>query len=129
VKQYEQEDFRWAPRVQKIVIHRLYTTWAAGVVDEDLIDEVGIAFLARCETIWKVTERLCPTCGGEVEGASEGQDAGRRIACNACGWESQWRCYHRAYKGDTMPVQNRQLREALFAKMEKAGSPTEKSRR
>ena len=38
---------RWAPRVQAAMIRRLYEQNAAGIYDDQLVDEVGYAFLAR----------------------------------------------------------------------------------
>lgn len=59
---------RWAARVPKRKIRQLYKTDAKGIVDEELIDEVGYAFLARCEDILMVTGAAagrvrCPGCG------------------------------------------------------------------
>ncbi len=100
MKKYLQEDFRWAARVEKKLIQELYVTWAEGMIDERLIDEVGISFLVRCKTIRKVTKRICPTCDNVVDGAFESADLDRRISCSFCDWESTWRCYHRSYKKD-----------------------------
>ena len=44
-------DVRWASRVNPATIRRLYETDARGIVDEDLIDEVGFALYARCQSI------------------------------------------------------------------------------
>jgi hypothetical protein len=59
---------RWAPRVASAKIHKLYQTDALGIVDEELIDLVGVALFARCQSILTVTEAAagrvaCPRCG------------------------------------------------------------------
>ncbi len=46
---------RWAGRVSRAQILQLYATDAKGIVDEELIDEVGYALLTRCESITAVT--------------------------------------------------------------------------
>lgn len=93
------EAIRWAPKVRQSLVRRLYERDAKGIVDEDLIDKVGYGLLARCETIRRVTRRLCPTCGGPLRGAHDGA-AGRErsIVCESCGWTATWGRYHRSYK-------------------------------
>ena len=44
----------WGPRVSRRSIAKLYHTDAQGIRYPDLIDEVGIALLARCQSILKV---------------------------------------------------------------------------
>ncbi len=90
----------WAPKVSLGMIRRLYEMDARGLVDEALIDKVGYALLDRCESIRRVTHRLCPACGGPLRGAFEPRsDRERPIVCESCGWASIWRVYHRSYKG------------------------------
>jgi hypothetical protein len=69
----------WAPRVSKDRIRQLYETDAQGIYDRALIDEVGYALLARCESFIAAVravagEVACPRCG-------------------ACGWELAWGAY------------------------------------
>jgi len=97
---YETKDFRWAPRLSKNEIYRLYTFEASELLDEELLDEVGIGLYSRCETIKQVTERLCPNCSGAIQGAFAGDDPDRPITCQRCQWVSQWKHYHRSYKSD-----------------------------
>jgi len=89
----------WAPRIKPHKIRRLYELDAKGILDEDLIDEVGYGLLFRCETIHRVTHRLCPDCGGELEGAWESASRYRKIRCKSCGWQATWISYHTSYKG------------------------------
>jgi len=100
VKLYETNDFQWARRLSKNDIYRLYQSEASGLLDEELLEEVGIGFYARCETIRQVTQRLCPDCSEVIQGAFEGSDPDRQIVCQHCQWSSKWKYYHRSYKND-----------------------------
>ena len=97
---YETKDFKWAPRLSKNDIYRLYKSEASGLLDEELLDEVGIGFYSRCETIRQVTERLCPSCSEVIQGAFDGNEPDRQISCQQCQWISKWKYYHRSYKND-----------------------------
>ena len=91
---------QWAPRVRMALIKSLYEADAAGLADDDLVNEVGHALLMRCESIYRVTERRCPDCGEVLEGAHDVGSRDRTISCPGCGWISTWRAYHRSYKGN-----------------------------
>lgn len=105
---------QWAPRVAKEKIQRLYTSDANGLVDEDLIDEVGWALWSRCDSILSVTQAHygrvpCPGCGAIIEHASLSAALNEpRISpwkdedvlhCEACDWHLPWKTYHQAYRG------------------------------
>ncbi len=66
----------WAGRVSRHKIVKLYKTDARGIVDPELIDEVGTWLLLRCESILMATEaqagpQAAPEAG-EVGRAGEG---------------------------------------------------------
>jgi hypothetical protein len=94
---------RWAEKVSRARVRRLYETDAAGIVDDELIDEVGYALLARCESILTVTEAhhgrvSCPHCDALI--LREDSPAGSAVLhCAHCGWTMPWADYHRTYKG------------------------------
>jgi len=100
VNTYETEDFKWAARLSKNDIYRLYQSEASGLLDEQLLDEVGIGLYSRCETIKQVTERLCPRCSEVIQGAFDGDNPDREISCHQCQWISKWKYYHLSYKPD-----------------------------
>lgn len=52
----QDEKIRWAPELRPDRIRRLYERDALGVVDSDLIDDVGLALHARCRSIVLVNE-------------------------------------------------------------------------
>ncbi len=49
----EDSAIRRAPRVRRDLIRRLYEDEARGLLDDQLLDEVGIGLYARCESIMK----------------------------------------------------------------------------
>ena len=57
----------WAPRVPQRLIRRFYETDAKAIYDEELIDDVGCALLARCRSFLaanraRAGEVPCPRC-------------------------------------------------------------------
>lgn len=85
----------WAPRVPKRKIRQLYETDAQGIYDLDLINEVGYALLARCESFITANrardgELPCPSCGETVRRV-KGQ-ADEVLRC-PCGWRLPWADY------------------------------------
>jgi hypothetical protein len=97
------EKIRWARRVSREKIHQLYRQDAQGIVDEGLIDEVGTALYARCQSILLVSngQVRCPRCGEvfEVGWGSEHEDDDM-IPCPAegCGWWTTYRRYHDSWR-------------------------------
>lgn len=89
------EPIRWASRVEPDLIRRLYQAEAKGIHDDELIDEVGCALLARCESIRRVSERRCPFCGELLSGERTAESA---VSCPACGWSARWQTYQNSYK-------------------------------
>ncbi len=94
-------EIRWARRVPQHKIRRLYTLDAKGIVDEELIDEVGYAMYARCDSIRAVTaasvgRARCHGCGAVIRHQWERDEP---MVCGECGWRTTWREYLRSYQG------------------------------
>ena len=94
-----QDDFRWARRVARDKIRRLYTLDAKGIVDEELIADVGYAMYARCESIRIATEAhmgraACKRCGAVLRHTWNKEQA---LVCE-CGWETTWGAYFKSYQ-------------------------------
>ena len=91
----------WAPKVSRQAIRRLYETDAKGIVDEDLINDVGYALFVRCDTIRIVTEQRCPECDEKMpfRGKTSGSARNEAVSCTNCGWTTTWAHYHHSYKG------------------------------
>jgi predicted RNA-binding Zn-ribbon protein involved in translation (DUF1610 family) len=93
----------WASRVNPILIRRLYQTDARGIVDEELIDAVGFALYARCQSILQATEAhagriICPECGSLVERDGGPWLKGAMLDCPQCGWQVAWEAYFKTYQ-------------------------------
>jgi hypothetical protein len=86
---------KWARKVRPYKIRQLYENDAKGIVDQDLIDDVGYSLYARCEAIWMVTERRCLKCKEKCH-KSEGE--GVTLTCPSCGWSIPWETFKRSYK-------------------------------
>jgi hypothetical protein len=85
--------------VEQEKIRRLYTLDAKGIQDQELIDEVGYAFYARCESIRTVTEAhrgraRCPKCASII---THGWRKAEVLACE-CGWQLTWGEYLGSYQ-------------------------------
>ena len=93
----------WAPKVSREKIACLYTHDAQGILDEELIDEVGWALWSRCDSILTVTAAFygrvrCPSCGEVIVRQEAGSD-NERIHCTACDWQLEWAVYHQTFRG------------------------------
>lgn len=94
----------WAPRVKPYLIRRLYEMDALGASDDELLDQVGWALLARCQSFLEADAAVkgqvrCPQCAAVV--LPNGIDR-QVLRCSACGWE----CPFQAYLGT---IRNQQL--------------------
>lgn len=98
---------QWAPRLPKAKIAQLYVSNAEGILDEDLIEYVGIGLYARCESIITATEaakgRLpCPLCGHIIHHrlSKPPTDKNQKmLRCDACDWVAPWKAYIKTYRG------------------------------
>ncbi len=96
----DSNSLRWARRVQQDLIRRLYASDAKGIQDEDLVNEVGYAMYARCESIRIATEAhfgraACPICKSIIQRAGWSKE--ELLACG-CGWQLTWDEYHQSYR-------------------------------
>jgi len=87
----------WAGRVPRNLIERLYESESRGILDEDLVDQVGYALLVRCESILAVTRShvdtpICPGCLEPME--RRGED----IKCLTCEWSTSITAFRDSYK-------------------------------
>ncbi|MBN1583526.1 MAG: hypothetical protein JXA89_22645 [Anaerolineae bacterium] len=102
-------EIRWTPRVSKHQVRRLYEADAQGIVDQDLLDEVGTMLFARCRDILTIkAARMghvkCPRCARKrretvIERAHPGGDArDELLVCPQCGWQITWGEYRLSFK-------------------------------
>ena len=90
----------WSPRLRKSQIARLYEATGRGLLDEELIDDVGYSLLARAESILAVNRAFagrvsCPDCRTVVEREHSPDEL---LKCRSCGWECSWKAYHKTTK-------------------------------
>jgi hypothetical protein len=93
------DELKWAKRVEPQKIRRLYALDAKGIVDEELVDEVGYAMYARCESIRIATEAhagraTCRSCGAIL---THHWKKSELMVC-ACGWQKTWGDYLLSYQ-------------------------------
>jgi hypothetical protein len=105
------QKIRWAPKERPEKIRLLYERDALGVVDDELIDVVGLALHARCENIVLVNDGQvrCPSCGTvfkvhrtyrERTKGERPDDPERTVPCPqaGCGWETTVRQWHESWR-------------------------------
>ena len=90
---------KWSPRVTRKQIRRLYELDARLIVDDDLINDVGISLLARCESIRRVTENCCPECGASLSDPGPWSNRKRILTCVECDWNGSWFHYNQSHSG------------------------------
>jgi endogenous inhibitor of DNA gyrase (YacG/DUF329 family) len=102
-------EIRWSPRVPKWKIRRLYELDAQGIVDEALLDDVGITLLLRCRDIITIDEAQrgrvkCPRCAKQkkrtlIDRAYDTGDVRDEvITCPECGWRITWGEYALSFR-------------------------------
>ena len=92
---------RWARRVEQQKIRALYASDAHGIVDAELIDDVGYAMYARCQSIRTVTEAhagraMCHSCRAVIQHHWVRE---KPMVCESCGWTTTWEAYLKSYQG------------------------------
>lgn len=92
---------RWSPKVRQDRIARVYRNDAAGITDETLIDDVGLALYLRCSAILMhaAGKALCPNCREFISftgGVMHEPDA--LLRCPDCGWETTFQRYRDSYR-------------------------------
>jgi hypothetical protein len=102
-------EIRWSPRVPKWKIWRLYELDAQGILDEELLDDVGFTLLLRCRDIITIDEARrgrvkCPHCANLrkrtiIERVSQKGDVRDEvITCPECAWQITWGEYALSFK-------------------------------
>jgi predicted RNA-binding Zn-ribbon protein involved in translation (DUF1610 family) len=99
------DELVWPRRVRKARVRRLYELDAAGIVDDELVNEVGWALHARCDAIVTIEEARrgrirCPRCwsNGVSSHIEREGDRDTPFTCPNCGWGATWREFLRTTK-------------------------------
>jgi len=102
---------RWAPKLLVALIARLYRTDAAGIRDDELLNDVGWRLHGRCRSLTLVTSRrmACPECRTEFAAPPLRSPADTYADCPTCRWSitaadyrASWR--HRDLMCPGLPV-------------------------
>lgn len=91
---------KWAYRLSKNQIERLYKSVSDGFMDEELIHEVGFSLLDRCKSILKVCDSVkgrphCPICDTQIQVQWKKDEI---LTCPQCSWTCPWKVYQKSYK-------------------------------
>jgi DNA-directed RNA polymerase subunit RPC12/RpoP len=89
---------QWSPRLSRQKLRQLYNLDSQGILDEELLDDVGWCLLARCRDILTVHRAKrgksvrCPACDGRGEETYLPRQGGfeELIRCPQCGWQIRW---------------------------------------
>ena len=96
---------RWCKKVPRELISRLYNQSISGICDDELIDEVGWALYARCESIISATNGfekkilICLDCGKDITLVDN------KFNC-PCGFHATWEEFKKSYKGKQLHASN-----------------------
>ena len=106
----------WSRRVKPIKIRQLYESDARGMLDQELLDDVGYGIYARCQDLIEVSEAWrgrvkCWGCGKiivrqqgqiiEYHGHGPTLTGGKTevLKCDCCSWQITWANYCKSASG------------------------------
>ena len=120
--------FRWAPRVPRNKLQRLYESDARGMLDTELLDEVGYSMYARClqakeEYMLMESGKIkCHNCHNILK-------AGPKLSICTCGYQYIYRDYRRSFRANNMPTGGAaHIFDEFINKWERANTGIEKMR-
>ena len=99
---------RWSRRVSRDKIRRLYQSDAQGMLDQELLHDVGYGIYVRCQDLLEVSEARrgkvqCRSCGHVImrQGIAVGlgEDKKEVLRCERCAWQTTWGAYHHSLLG------------------------------
>lgn len=109
--------FKWCKKVSRSDLLRLYQGEAKGLLDEELLDDVGVTFYLRCKQAQEVRDYMdkgqivCHHCGAVLTGGRvspsgsvlmKNADNYKPINCD-CGYSYTYREYRRSCNSSNMP--------------------------
>ena len=102
------EEVSWAPRVSQRAIRKLYESEACGLLDKEVVDDVGMTLLLRCEDILQIDQAVaygvitCPRCERNGTSTTFQRNGDEPLQCPTCEWSITWQDYHRTFKGQQL---------------------------
>jgi hypothetical protein len=96
----EQQRIRWAPMLASAKLARLYEANASGVLDGELLDDVGWRLWERLSDVMRVTSGSvsCPSCKTEFQVRAPDRLPDDVVGCPGCGWETTPRLWHSSWE-------------------------------
>jgi hypothetical protein len=115
-------------------IRLLYETDAKGICDEELMDDVGFALLARCGSFLEAMaarggRAKCHGCGAIIvhPGGHSEEAKQRLLRCGECGWQIAWGEYFKTiHKKQLCGPDLESLFRDFVARFPRANGPREK---
>ena len=91
---------RWAPMLPAGKLIRLYEADALGLVDDELLDDVGWRLWDRLSDVVRVTNGRvrCPSCGEDFEVRSPDRSSDDLVRCPGCEWTVTPRVWHKSWE-------------------------------
>jgi hypothetical protein len=91
---------RWAPTVPAHKLVRLYEADAAGLLDDEVLDDVGWRLWERLADVIRVTNGRvrCPGCGTEFQVRTPGGAPDEAVACPGGDWEVTPDAWHGSWR-------------------------------
>jgi len=107
--------FKWCKKVSRNDIMRLYQSDAKGLLDEELLDEIGFMFYSRCVQSKEAYEHMdkgeivCHNCNSVLKAGQIKQGGGFLLGGNSpihcsCGYSYTFREYRRSCNAANMPA-------------------------
>lgn len=90
---------KWAPKIRPELLKRLYESSARGLINEELLEDVGIRLYLRCESIVMISrkELYCPSCQRKISFADI-PDQADNAECPDCGYTCSRGQYLKSYR-------------------------------
>ena len=91
---------RWAPMQPSGKLVRLYEQNAAGLVDDELVDDVGWRLWERLSDVLRVTggRVRCPGCGAEFQVRGPGRGVDEAVPCPSGDWSVTPGAWHKSWE-------------------------------
>jgi len=128
-------EVQWPGRLKRSQVRRMYENDARGLLDEELIEEVGMIVYMRVLAILEIKEAVagrvkCPRCAKANRTTivpRRGHDPAEKLSCEVCGWACTWGEYHRTFQGKQLNAGGAVPAFTAFAKAwERAKTPQQK---
>lgn len=127
------EKITWAPKIKQSLIWQIYQNDSLGMVDEELLEDVGYRLYNRCQSIWLVTRRevRCPRCGAvfPVSYPDSWNLLPGELHCPSpgCGWSTTAEAWHNSWRHrDLLGTAAMQAVETYLRDYLKASTPEAK---